>query len=117
MGRRQEAMEVGREAREVPFAGEEPRLGLEKRRASGHGGLAGLPVRVASFPHFRPLNNVSQSVTQEPRVVQDHLLWWPKSDGKEASLSRSSTISMSTSSSSPTTSSDGGGWWSPECRH
>ena len=87
MGRRQEAMEVGREAREVPFAGEEPRLGLEKRRASGHGGLAGLPVRVASFPHFRPLNNVSQSVTQEPRVVQDHLLWWPKSDGKEASLS------------------------------
>jgi len=31
-------------------------------------------------------------------------LWWRKRDGKEASLSQSSRISMSTSSSSPTTS-------------
>ena len=113
VGRGQQAMEVGGEAREVPLPGEEPRLGLEKGRASGPGGLAGLPVGVAGFPHFRPVNNIGQSVTQAPQVVQDHLLW-PKSDGKEASLSRSSRISMSTSSSSPTASvgtSDGGGWW------
>ena len=109
MGRGQQAMEVGGEAREVPLAGEEPRLGLEKGRASGLGGLAGLLVGVAGFPHFRPLINIGQSVTQAPQVVQDHL---PKSHGKKASLSRSFRISMSTSSS-PTTSvgtSDGGGW-------
>jgi len=98
---------MGGEAREVPLTGEEPRLGLEKGRASVSQG-------VADSPHFRPLDNIGQSVTQAPQVVQDHLLWWPKSGGKEASLSRSSRISISTSSSSPPTSvgtSDDGGWW------
>jgi len=38
MGRGQEAMEVRGEAREIPLAGEEPRLGLEKGRASVPGG-------------------------------------------------------------------------------
>jgi len=111
---------MGGEARKIPLAGEEPRLGFEKGRTWGPRGLAGPPVGVAGFPYFRPLNNIGQSVTQEPQVVQDHLLWWPKSDGKEASLSRSSRVSMSTSSSSPTTSvgtSDGGGWWTSDCRH
>ena len=55
MGRGQEAMEVGGEARE------EPRLGLEKGRASGPGGLTGLPVGVAGFPQLRPVNNIGVS--------------------------------------------------------
>jgi len=59
IGRGQEAM-VGGEAREVPLAGEEPRLGLEKGRASGPGGLAGLPV---GWLVFGPLTTaVNQSL-------------------------------------------------------
>ena len=51
---------VGGEAREVPLAGEEPRLGLEKGRASGPGGLAGLPV---GWLVFGPLTTaVNQSL-------------------------------------------------------
>jgi len=87
MGRGQEAMEVGWGAREVALAGEELQvIGTGRsRRATGRGGW---------FSSFSALNNIGQSVAQAPQVVQDHLFWWPKSDGKEASLSRSSRISM-----------------------
>ena len=53
MGRGQEAMELGGEARELPLAG---------GRVLGLGGLARLPAGVPGFPHFRPLN-IGQSNT------------------------------------------------------
>ena len=63
MGRGEEAMEVGGDARELALAG---------RRVLGLGGLAGLPAGVASFPQFRPLN-IGQS-TPQVVLIQDHLL-------------------------------------------
>jgi len=58
-------MEVGEKARELPLAGV---------RVLGLGGLTGLPARVASFPHYRPLN-IGQS-TPEVVLVQDHFGGW-----------------------------------------
>ena len=59
MGRGQEAMEVGGEAREVTLPGEEPRLGLDRDREVSQGCRWGWLV----FLIFGPLTtSVSQSL-------------------------------------------------------